>query len=454
MSKLIDLLKDLDEKNVEFTKEIIEKIKELINDKETDINAFKDDLTALIIAAENGYTEIVKCLLDKGAEPNLKTKFNYTALMLAASHGHTEIVKILVDNDAYLDLIEKDNCTALMLAALYGHTEIVKFLLDKGAEPNLISGNNWTALIVAAKCGYTEIVKLLLNKGANVTLTNKHNLTALELAKKATISTLLQRVADPIKRLNWMKEQITKKLNLLIPKNKKEKKDFYKDIDVKIKELEKITDQTSKEFINAFENAFEKVRKELDNTIDILELIIDNFKTKIIKEKIDEIINLTINVKFTESVKKLIIPNEEDTEKLKITNEDAKKLKNLPAEERFQSYKLKFKNGYSILKNIAQNDLKKAALENYMFVPSVILDTKKFNLPSDTIKYGITEFELGPNSDKIYELFEKIYKSNTEEKRKVLENHAKKGNNKTVKKGNDLSMVIFYKNATNGDNWK
>ena len=108
MSKLIDLLKDLDEKNVEFTKEIIEKIKELINDKETDINAFKDDLTALIIAAENGYTEIVKCLLDKGAEPNLKTKFNYTALMLAASHGHTEIVKILVDNDAYLDLIEKD----------------------------------------------------------------------------------------------------------------------------------------------------------------------------------------------------------------------------------------------------------------------------------------------------------------------------------------------------------
>ena len=444
MSKLIDLLKDLDEKNVEFTKEIIEKIKELINDKETDINAFKDDLTALIIAAENGYTEIVKCLLDKGAEPNLKTKFNYTALMLAASHGHTEIVKILVDNDAYLDLIEKDNCTALMLAALYGHTEIVKFLLDKGAEPNLISGNNWTALIVAAKCGYTEIVKLLLNKGANVTLTNKHNLTALELAKKATISTLLQRVADPIERLNWMKEQITEKLNLLIPKNEEEKKDFYKDIyediDVKIKKLIKITDQNSKDFIGLFENVRKELDITLDNTIDKLELIIDNFKTKIIKEKIDEIINLTINVKFTESVKKLIIPNEEDTEKLKITNEDAKKLKNLPAEERFQSYKLKFKKGYSILKNIAQNELKKSALENYMFVPSVILDTKKFNLPSDTIKYGITEFELGPNSDKIYELFEKIYKSNTEEKRKVLENHAKKGNNKTVKKGNDLSM--------------
>ena len=78
-----------------------------------------------------------------------------------------------------------------------------------------------------------------------------------------------------------------------------------------------------------------------------------------------------------------------------------------------------------------------------MFVPSVILDTKKFNLPSDTIKYGITEFELGPNSDKIYELFEKIYKSNTEEKPKVLKNHAKRVNNKTVEKENGICCDIL-----------
>ena len=415
MSKLIDLLEDLEKKNVELTKEVIEKIKELINDKETDINAigeygmniFTIDFTALMIAVENGYTEIVKSLLDKGADPNL---------------------------------IARNNCTALIVAAECGYTEIVELLLSKKAKPDLKDKNNCTALIYAASYGHTKTVKILLNKGANVTLRNKDNSTALELAKKDTIIyTLLQRVADPIKRLNWMKEQITKKLNLLIPKNKKEKKDFYEEIDVKIEELKKITDQNSKEFIDAFE----KVRKELDDTIDILELIIDDFKTKIIKENIDKIINWTIKDTFTESVKKLIIPNEEDTEKLKITNEDAKKLKNLPAEERFQSYKLKFKNGYSILKNIAQNDLKKAALENYMFVPSVILDTKKFNLPSDTIKYGITEFELGPNSDKIYELFEKIYKSNTEEKPKVLKNHAKRVNNKTVEKENGICCDIL-----------
>ena len=44
------------------------------------------------------------------------------------------------------------------------------------------------------------------------------------------------------------------------PSNLKiQKKDFYKDIDVKIKELIKITNQTSKEFIGLFEN----IRKEL-----------------------------------------------------------------------------------------------------------------------------------------------------------------------------------------------
>src|SRR3989339_1517249 len=120
MSKLIDLLEDLEKKKVELTKEVIEKIKELINDKETDINAigeygmniFTIDFTALMIAVENGYTEIVKCLLDKGADPNLITSCNYTALMRAALHGHTDIVKILLDKGADPNLIARNNCTA------------------------------------------------------------------------------------------------------------------------------------------------------------------------------------------------------------------------------------------------------------------------------------------------------------------------------------------------------
>ena len=54
-------------------------------------------LTALMMASANGHTEIVKLLLDKGADVNVKNTYGITALFTASVHGHTEIVKLLLD---------------------------------------------------------------------------------------------------------------------------------------------------------------------------------------------------------------------------------------------------------------------------------------------------------------------------------------------------------------------
>ena len=54
-------------------------------------------LTALMMASANGHTEIVKLLLDKGADVNVKNTYGITALFMASVHGHTEIVKLLLD---------------------------------------------------------------------------------------------------------------------------------------------------------------------------------------------------------------------------------------------------------------------------------------------------------------------------------------------------------------------
>ena len=69
--------------------------------------------------------------------------------MTASLKGHTEIVKALLDKGADVNAKSKDGVTALMWASQDGHTEIVKALLiDKGADVNAKSEKGWTAFDV------------------------------------------------------------------------------------------------------------------------------------------------------------------------------------------------------------------------------------------------------------------------------------------------------------------
>jgi ankyrin repeat protein len=54
-----------------------------------------------------------------------------TALMLAVSHGRLDMVRLLVETGADMNIQDEDGSTALMCAAEHGHTEIVKYLLSQ-----------------------------------------------------------------------------------------------------------------------------------------------------------------------------------------------------------------------------------------------------------------------------------------------------------------------------------
>jgi len=71
--------------------------------------------------------------------------------MRAAGTGHTEIVRLLIDKGADVNLLDKNGETALMGAAGAGHTEIVKVLIDKKANVDTKNNNGVTALIKAAE---------------------------------------------------------------------------------------------------------------------------------------------------------------------------------------------------------------------------------------------------------------------------------------------------------------
>uniref|UniRef100_A0A0G4HY28 Uncharacterized protein n=1 Tax=Chromera velia CCMP2878 TaxID=1169474 RepID=A0A0G4HY28_9ALVE len=138
--------------------------------------------TALMRAAYNGHTEIVRLLIEAKANLDLQDKRGRTALISASEAGHTEIVHLLINAKAELDrlsftpdeysLLRDGQETALIRASSKGHTDIVRLLIDAKADINAKSESG-TALLRAASRSSEEIVRLLLEAGADVNISSE-----------------------------------------------------------------------------------------------------------------------------------------------------------------------------------------------------------------------------------------------------------------------------------------
>ncbi|CAI8042325.1 Ankyrin repeat domain-containing protein 29, partial [Geodia barretti] len=56
-----------------------------------------------------------------------------TPLIVASQNGHSEVVAILLRNGAGVDRARKDGVTPLFIASQNGHSEVVNILLRNGA---------------------------------------------------------------------------------------------------------------------------------------------------------------------------------------------------------------------------------------------------------------------------------------------------------------------------------
>ena len=57
-----------------------------------------DGTTALMLAAQDGHVEIVRLLLESGADKHLAMNDGRTALIVAPQRGHLEIVELLLES--------------------------------------------------------------------------------------------------------------------------------------------------------------------------------------------------------------------------------------------------------------------------------------------------------------------------------------------------------------------
>jgi ankyrin repeat protein len=168
-------------------------VKQLLEHKANPNIAGSDGVTPLILAAQNDQPDIVKILLQNRAEPDTEDHNGWTALSTAAYHGstkcvqiladasktdlsrgllfatladHKDVVKVLLDYGAEVDSRSSDGRTPLILAAGKGNKELVSMLLQAGADPTLTDQSGATAETTAEAKGFHEIAGLLHGRTA------------------------------------------------------------------------------------------------------------------------------------------------------------------------------------------------------------------------------------------------------------------------------------------------
>jgi ankyrin repeat protein len=112
-------------------------------------------------------------------------RLGMTPLHRAAREGNIEAVNILIKNGADVNGCDEDRNTPLHYAALYGNADIVKILIRCGADVNANGGSfcSLTPLYYAAMGRYTDIMEILIQNNAH-TDARGYKMTPLQYAAR------------------------------------------------------------------------------------------------------------------------------------------------------------------------------------------------------------------------------------------------------------------------------
>ena len=117
--------------------------------------------TALYLASAKGHTETVKCLLELGANPNIKGGWFDYPLHAACVNGHGNVTTLLLDHGADPSCNGKFS-SAFEACAFGGQKAIAMTLLDSWS---ILSQNQYDMVMEqAAYAGFSECIDKVLNK--------------------------------------------------------------------------------------------------------------------------------------------------------------------------------------------------------------------------------------------------------------------------------------------------
>jgi len=163
-----------------------------------DLPCGKHGVTPLLPACQQNSFEIVKFLVNNGADANQKYKAagNQTPIRFACKTGNIELVNFLLENGADLENEPDDRLTPLIQASRSNHYDLVKFLIEKGANVNAYARDKECALNQAIKNNNYKIVKLLIDNGAKLSYVDEDGHSSLKLAKKSKNSKIIKLIKE------------------------------------------------------------------------------------------------------------------------------------------------------------------------------------------------------------------------------------------------------------------
>lgn len=139
----------------------------------------------LVSAVKKNDLESARKLIERGADVNQTDNRGNSLLIVAAADGHGEMVKLLLDAGADLTAVDSSmQATALHAAAYLGHPQVMQILVDYGIDLDAQGPyNGYTALHDAVWQNNVEGVRILKIAGANTNIKGDNNKTPLDLAK-------------------------------------------------------------------------------------------------------------------------------------------------------------------------------------------------------------------------------------------------------------------------------
>ncbi len=170
-------------------------------DQKVDING-QSRVTPLIAAVDGDRLEVVRLLLQRGANPNVRAEFNgQVALHFAAKKGNLAVVNLLLEKGAEPNIQDPSRQTPLWSASFQNHPSIIRSLVKNGANLHYKDPNGNTAMSIAAAGGATEAIAELAKLGLKPDEPNGFGRTplfdAVDHGQPGAVQTLLKLGANP-----------------------------------------------------------------------------------------------------------------------------------------------------------------------------------------------------------------------------------------------------------------
>ncbi|MFK4752738.1 ankyrin repeat domain-containing protein [Oceanobacter antarcticus] len=162
--------------------EAVDFLLQYMNRYELEGNIGSAQYTPLLLACELGDIEIVKSLVNKGANYNIRDSDGYSPLMLSLLHEHENITLYLLEHEIEIDEPNNKSFTELMLSCRVGNVIAAEMLLAKSADIDKTNDRKDTPIMIASYSGHYDIVELLIKNGARLKEVNSDGDSACELA--------------------------------------------------------------------------------------------------------------------------------------------------------------------------------------------------------------------------------------------------------------------------------